>query len=72
MSDYEKLYNGFQDECWRYWDGLTSFEAVCGYMQALVDLGILGVKDIKYLISWLQDTETTQDDWREFLENAEH
>lgn len=64
---YSRLTDGFSEECQRYKAGLISFESVCGYMQAMADIGWLSINDVKILIEWLQDSDTDEEDWTQAL-----
>lgn len=61
MSDL--LFENLKQRCRMFKRDLVSFDDVCGYMQALIDVGVIDEHDVSYIIDCLLSDDDKKCDW---------
>lgn len=59
----DELFENLKKRCRMYRRDLVSFDDVCGYMQALVDVGVIGTADVTYIIECLLSDDAGKCEW---------
>lgn len=61
MDDY--LLDCLRARCRMYERNLVTLDDVCGYMQALLDAGIIGRKDVEFILGCLMSEDSDMREW---------
>lgn len=59
----DEMFENLKARCRLYRRDLITFDDVCGYMQALIDVGVISSSEVTYIIECLLSDDARKCEW---------
>lgn len=59
----DEMFENLKARCRLYRCDLITFDDVCGYMQALIDVGVISSSEVTYIIECLLSDDARKCEW---------